>query len=176
MTSGRREGGLRRTFMASLAALAFSSPAPAAEAETQRIFALPALQWDAGLSRDRLARSFGPSDLANLTGGIVFGLTPSQVNARLPTPASGIEWASLPSANEYPEDVRYFWVRLDAVKEPRAGIQGCTGANSYVVFLFSARGLFRMSWRLLPDATCAAPRQAEPRPPAARPDRLSARG
>ena len=106
------------------------------------------------MSRDRPAYILGSSDLANLTGGIVFGLSPSEVNAKLPVPTPGVEWADLPFANEYPDEVRYFWVRLDATQGPREGIAGCVGANSYVVFLFRNRALFRVSWRLLPDAAC----------------------
>jgi len=135
-------------------AAAFST---AAHAETQRIFVVPPLAWDHGLSRDQPAQTIGPSDLAALTGGIVFGLSPSQVNAHLPAPASGIDWAGLPSANEYPGDVRYFWVRLDAMHTPHGALPGCAGADSYVVFLFQRGTLFRISWRLLPDANCPSP-------------------
>jgi hypothetical protein len=112
------------------------------------------------MSRDRAAQIHGPTDIGNLTGGIVFGLSPIEVNGRLPAAAPGIEWADLPFANEYPDDVRYFWVRLDAMRELRDGITACAGANSYVVFLFRPRGLFRISWRLLPDDDCPSPRAA----------------
>ena len=132
----------------------------AAETETKRIFVIPPIQWDATMSRDRPAHIHGPSDLGNLTGGVVFGLSPSEVNAKLPTPSPGIEWASLPFANEYPVDVRYFWARIDAVRELRDGMTSCVGANSYIVFLFRNGRLFRISWRLLPDNDCASPRTA----------------
>ena len=125
-----------------------------AAAETKRIFTIPPMQWDHSMSRDRPAQILGQSDLANLTGGIVFGLSPSEVNAKLPTPTPGVEWAGLPFASEYPDEVRYFWVRFDAARQPRDGIDGCVGANSYVVFLFRDRALFRVSWRLLPDNAC----------------------
>ena len=75
-------------------------------AETKRIFVLPPVQWDKELSRDRPAQNFSRTDLGNLTGGIMFGQKPSEVNAHLPSPNAGIDWASLPSANEYPTDVR----------------------------------------------------------------------
>lgn len=127
---------------------------PAASAETKRIFSVPPTQWDHTMSRDRPAQVLGSSDLANLTGGIVFGLSPSEVNAKLPSPTPGVEWADLPFAGEYPDEVRYFWVRLDAARQPRDGIDACAGANSYVVFLFRNRALFRISWRLLPDVAC----------------------
>src|SRR6185312_3260534 len=53
-----------------------------------------------------------------------------------------------------------FWVRLDATRQPRDGVDGCAGANSHVVFLFRNRALFRISWRLLPDAACPSPHDA----------------
>ena len=112
------------------------------------------------MSRDHPADILGPSDLANLTGGIVFGLSPAEVNAKLPTPTPGVEWIDLPFASEYPDEVRYFWVRFDAMAEPREGKNACVGANSYVVFLFRDRGLFRISWRLLPDDNCPSTRAA----------------
>ena len=128
-----------------------------ASAETKQIFTIPPIQWDAAMARDKPALAFGPSDLAALTGGIVFGLPPARVSAMMPNPAAGMDWASLPFANEYPNDVRYFWARLEDVRALREGIKGCVGANSYVVFLFSNRGLFRISWRLPPDASCPSP-------------------
>ncbi len=155
---------MRRIGWAGLTLLAFLSPlwnaSTGARAETKRLFVAPPLRWNEALTRDRPAQTLGPSDLSNLTGGIVFGLSPGQVNARLPTPTSGIDWASLPSATEYPEDIRYFWVRLDAVHEANLGVRACAGAGSYVVFLFRERGLFRISWRLTGDADCPSPRAA----------------
>ena len=132
----------------------------AAAAETRRIFAVPPTRWDHSMSRDQPAQILGPSDLANLTGGIVFGLSPAGVNAKLPAPAPGVEWIDLPFASEYPDEVRYFWVRFDAVRESLAGGTDCTGVASYVVFLFRDRGLFRISWRLLPDDQCPSTRAA----------------
>jgi hypothetical protein len=150
---------LRRTGLVWLIG-ALLLPLAGASAETKRIFPIPPIQWDNAMLRDKPAQIFGPSDLGALTGGIVFGLSPPGVNAKLPTPAPGIEWAGLPFANEYPEDVRYFWVRLDSLRELRDGINGCVGVNSYVVFLFRAQALFRVSWRLLPDATCPSAHDA----------------
>jgi hypothetical protein len=135
-------------------------PLTAAPEETKRIFTIPPTRWDHTLSRDQPAQIMGPSDLANLTGGIVFGLSPSEVNAKLPTPTPGVEWIDLPFAPEYPDEVRYFWVRLEAMRTPRDGVTACAGANSYVVFLFRNRGLFRISWRLLPDNDCPSTRAA----------------
>jgi hypothetical protein len=135
-------------------------PLTVASAETRHIFAVPPTRWDNSMSRDQPAQISGPSDLANLTGGIEFGMSPAEVNASLPTPAPGVEWIDLPFASEYPDEVRYFWVRFDAVREPLAGITACAGASSYIVFLFRDRGLFRISWRLLPDDPCPSTRAA----------------
>ncbi|HEX3993884.1 MAG TPA: hypothetical protein VHX39_22155 [Acetobacteraceae bacterium] len=135
-------------------------PLAAARAQTTRIFAVPPTRWDNAMSRDQPAQILGSSDLANLTGGIVFGLSPAEVNAKLTAPTPGVEWISLPFASEYPDEVRYFWVRFDAVRESPGASTACTGANSYIVFLFRDRGLFRISWRLLPDDTCASTRAA----------------
>jgi hypothetical protein len=160
-----RKDGLRRMELRSLLAACLLTltgatvPGPA-PAETKRIFAIPATQWDNAMSTERPSGVFGPSDLGNLTGGIVFGLSPSAVNARLPTPTPGVEWADLPFASEYPGDVRYFWVRLDAIRDLGNAATDCVGANSYVVFLFRNRALFRVSWRLLPDKDCPSPRAA----------------
>lgn len=150
---------MRRLGLVSLLAAAVF-PFTGAGAETKRIFAIPPVQWDEEMARDKPARTYGPSDIAALTGGIVFGQTPAQVNAALPNPSATPDWAGLPFANEYPNDVRYFWVRLADVRELREGITSCTGANSYVVFLFEPRGLFRISWRLPPDSTCPSTRAA----------------
>jgi hypothetical protein len=131
-------------------------------AETMRLFAVPPTQSDNTMSTERPAQVHGPSDVGRLTGGIVFGLSPNEVNALLPKPAPGFEWAGLPNASEYPDDVRYFWVRLDTTADLRAGVNACAGTNSYVVFLFGPRGLFRVSWRLLPDNECpSTPAAAE---------------
>lgn len=134
-------------------------PLAAAAGETKRIFAVPPTSWDHTMSRDQPTQVLGPSDLANQTGGIVFGLSPAEVNAKLTTPATGIAWGNLPFATEYPDEVRYFWVRLDALPDAEQ-VSACTGSGSYAVFLFRDRALFRISWRLLPDAGCPSTRAA----------------
>ena len=155
-----RRNGLRPLISIGVTLLALAWPLTAMRAETKRIFALPPTQWDNDMSRDRPALRQGPSDLAALTGGIVFGLSPNEVNTKLPLPTPGIGWATLPSATEYPDDVRYFWVRLDAAGDLRDGMNGCASVTSYVVFLFRQRGLFRISWRLPEDAACPSTRAA----------------
>lgn len=98
--------------------------------------------------------------MANLTGDIVFGLPPTDVNNLLAEPAPGVAWSKLPAANEFSEDVRYFWIRLAGSQDLQAAITTCPGTNSYIVFLFRARGLVRMSYRLVPDASCPDPAPA----------------
>ena len=121
---------------------------------------IPPILWDRTMSRDRPAWIHGPTTLGAMTGGVTFGLSAVEVNGHLPMPAEGIDWDALPFANEYPEEVRYFWTRLDGVTDLKEGISGCTGTNSHVVFLFRVRGLFRVSWRLMPDAACPSTRAA----------------
>ena len=147
-------------FCAASAWAASTWAASAWAAEPKRIFTVPPIQWDKTMKRDRPAQIHGPTDLGNLTGGIVWGLSPAAVNALLPVPVTGLDWATLPFANEYPDEIRYFWTRLDTVRALRDGVTGCFGANSYIVFLFRSRGLFRVSWRLVADATCPSIRPA----------------
>jgi hypothetical protein len=135
-------------------------PLTAAVAETKPIFAVPATRWDHLMSREQPSQVIGPSDFSKLTGGIVFGQSPAEVNAKLPTPVPGIEWAELPIATEYPNEVRYFWVRFAAVPPALAGITACKGVTSHIVFLFRDRALFRISLRLLPDDRCPSTRAA----------------
>ena len=137
------------------------TPAPAATVLTPKhIFPVPPLQWDANLLSARSALHETSSDMANLTAGIIFGLTPGDVNSLLPDPSPGVTWNSLPAASEYPEDVRYFWTRLAGSQDLQSAISSCAGANSYIVFLFRTRGLFRLSYRFVPDAGCPDPSDA----------------
>ena len=143
-----------------MAMLALLPPLTGMAQETKRVLVVPPVQWDATMTRDRPAQSHGPTELGRLTGGVVWGLSPLEVNSRLPIPATGLNWSALPFANEYPEEIRYFWTRLDTVRELRDGMDACIGASSYIVFLFRSRGLFRVSWRLVPDEACSSPRAA----------------
>jgi hypothetical protein len=47
-----------------------------------------------------------------------------------------------------------FGVAIGAAGVLRLDMTACTGANSYLVFLFNSNGLFRLSYRLAPDQTC----------------------
>ena len=99
------------------------------------------------------------SDFAAIVDGILFGMGPGEVNAHLPNPTKGVTWTALPQATEFQDDVRYFWVKFDDVPAMHAGSTACVGDESYIVFMFKARGLFRISYRLMPSAVC--PRTAE---------------
>ena len=128
--------------------------------DNKPVLAPPPSQWDNRILTVRPALSQTVTDFAAITGGIVFGLGPADVNARMPAPAPGVSWTALPAATEFRDDVRYFWVRIEGLREMRAGSTACVGPNSYIVFLFQARGLFRISYRLVPDAACPNPADA----------------
>jgi|GEM_PF-2100460 len=130
-----------------------AQPAPGTQ-ETKHILTPPPLRWDRQMLSGRPALSQTITDFAAITTGITFGLDPSAVNAKLPAPAPGVAWGSLPAAGEFQDDIRYFWVRLEGLTDLHAGATACLGVDSYIVFLFQQRGLFRMSYRLAPDATC----------------------
>jgi hypothetical protein len=127
-------------------ALAQQAAAPA-----KRIFTPPPLQWDHAMLSFRPALQQTATDFANLTGGMAFGMSPTEVNARLPDPYPGLSWSGLPIANEYPGEVRYFGAPIERAGPLRMDLKACAGATSYVVFLFSSRGLFRLSYRLSSD-------------------------
>ena len=145
-------GRLRRLLGLLLVLVAWAATAGAQE--TRRIVVVPPLQWDNPMGTFRSAYRQSPADLGPLTGGILFGMKPNEVNALLPEPQAGMAWNALPLANEYPEDVRYFWIRMSRLGVLTGGTTACVGQGSYVAFLFRSRGLFRLSFRLIPDATC----------------------
>jgi hypothetical protein len=133
---------------------AVSPVAAASSGPVKRIFAPPPVQWDHPMLSFRPALPQTATDFANLTGGIRFGLSPSQVNARMPAPYSGLSWNDLPLANEYPGEVRYFGLPIDQAGPLRPDLAGCAGRTSYVVLLFTDKGLFRLSYRLIADKAC----------------------
>ncbi len=135
------------------AAPAWTAPGQAPDA-VLHILVPPPTKWDHQMLATHPALNQTVSNFKAITGGIAFGMPPAGVNAKLPVPEPGIAWTSLPQATEFQDDVRYFWTRLDGVHELRAGATACAGAGSYIVFLFQQRGLFRVSYRLTPDAAC----------------------
>ena len=141
-------------FLATALLIAISPLPGKAQEATKRIFLPPPLQWDHDMLTSRPALRQTATDVSNLTGGIVFGMLPGEVNARLPDPYPGMTWSVMPQAPEFPGDVRYFWARMDAAGSLRLGLPDCAGNGSYLVFLFSTKGLFRLSYRLVPDKAC----------------------
>jgi hypothetical protein len=141
-----------------LAGVALACPAIADDTVTTiPILAPPPSVWDRQMLSARPLLSQTRTDLANITTGILFGMGPGEVNAHMPVPTKGIDWANLPSASEFHDDVRYFWIRFQDARDLQEGATGCVGADSYIVFLFQPRGLFRISYRLLPDVACPKP-------------------
>jgi hypothetical protein len=131
------------------------SPQSSAPSEqVKRIFLPPPLQWDNAMLSFHSALQQTATDFVNLTGGLAFGMSPDQANARLPDPYAGLSWNGLSTANEYPGEVRYFGVPIDKAGALRMGVTACPGAASYLVFLFNGNGLFRVSYRLTADKAC----------------------
>ncbi len=130
---------------------ASQTPPPAS---TLHLFVPPAIEWNNRTLVARPGMQQSSHDLALLNGGVVFGMTPEQVATQMPSIGGGLSWDTLRTAREYSSDVRYFWVRLDDLPLWRAMMPSCIGSTSYAAFLFSNNGLFRMSFRLLPDAAC----------------------
>ncbi len=149
---------MRRLILLVLCALA---PAAAAQdAPAKRLMVVPPLQWDSSIMTPRTLMRQMASDFARLTGGIIFGMQAPEIGALLPNHGGIRDGQSLPLATEFPEDVRYFFVKPSATGDLGAGMAGCVGEPSYVVFLFRNRGLFRISFRLFPDNTCPSVKEA----------------
>ncbi len=156
----RRCRSLLPALLAMLVAAAVVRPADAQAPPAGRpIFAVPPSLWDRRMVSVRPLLNQTVSDFAAIADGIVFGMGPGEVNAHMPVPAKGVTWTALPQATEFQDDVRYFWVKFDDAPNLRAGATACAGDESYIVFMFKTRGLFRISYRLMPSAVC--PRTTE---------------
>lgn len=141
--------------VAALSTAPLGAPLSIAEAgSAKRIFLPPTLQWDNAMFSVRPAVQQNAATLAALTGGISFGMSPAALNAVLPEPYPGLSWTGLSLANEYPGEARMFGIPIAGAGTLRTNLTACTGAGSYVVFLFKANGLFRLSYRLAADKTC----------------------
>lgn len=136
------------------AARAQPAKAPAPAPMPKQIVALPPTEWNWEMNDPHPLLHQGASDLSALTGGIAFGMRAELVNGLLPDPTAGLGWTDLPIVKDFTQDVRYFWIKLAGARELSGGISTCSGANSYIVFLFRERALFRISYRFLPDAAC----------------------
>ncbi len=159
--------GPRRIAMLMMLAASSAGAQPAATpvgvAESglvKRIFMAPTLQWDNAMFTVHPAVQQTASTLANLTGGITFGMSPPALNALLPEPYPGLSWAGLALANEYPGEARMFGIPISSAGALRMNLTACAGAGSYVVFLFKSDGLFRISYRLGADQTCTDTNEA----------------
>jgi hypothetical protein len=99
-----------------------------------------------------------------------FGMTPIQVNARLPVHFQTLAWLSMPIAHEYKSNkVRYFWVHLSNFMKiefipvfqkeidiyPLLSLPSCISQASYIVFLFNEQRLFHISLRALSRNDCS---------------------
>lgn len=118
------------------------------------ILVLPTLQWTATASAWRYAVLPNAGQIDALLGGLHFGMTPEAVGQHLPGRGSALHWDDLPNAKEYSGDVRYFWLPMQAADRLTNPIQSCYGAASSINLLFFNQGLFRISWRFLPDQKC----------------------
>jgi hypothetical protein len=148
------------TLLAMLVGFSAARPADAQMTQSSKpIFAVPPSIWDRRMVSARPLLTQTISDFAALADGIVFGMGPGEVNAHMPVPAKGVTWTALPQATEFQDDVRYFWVKFDDAPNLHTGATACAGDESYIVFMFKTRGLFRISYRLMPSAVC--PRTAE---------------
>lgn len=155
--------------LASLALLVFcvglGSAASAAEpgrplASTKPILILPTLQWDSDGERWRFSAEQTAIEVERALAGLNFGMTPAQVNNLLPRPGPPLTFTAMPVAPEFPEPVHYTWLHMMVAGRLMTPVKSCYGASSYIVVLFRASGLFRVSYRFLPDGNCPNPRPA----------------
>ncbi|HEY1933903.1 MAG TPA: hypothetical protein VGG99_17965 [Acetobacteraceae bacterium] len=126
----------------------------------KQILVLPTLQWDADGERWRYAAEQGDIEVERALDGMDFGMSPAQVNKLLPHPAPSLSFDDLPPAPEFPEPVRYTWMHMMVARDMMVPVKSCFGAASYIVVLFRTSGLFRVSYRFLPDQNCPNPRPA----------------
>lgn len=156
LAPARRPGLPTLLFVAVLAGvLSFAGRAAVAQpAIPKRILVAPTLQWDSDGVRWRFLAQQTETDLGRLMAGLTFGLRPEQVNPLLPHPVAAPGWADMPVAEEFADEVRYTWLHMKVADELMKPVQACFGPASYIVLLFRTAGLFRVSWRFLPDPSC----------------------
>jgi hypothetical protein len=122
---------------------------------TRRILVLPPLQWDAMGVASYPVTQQATSDLAQVMGGLRFGLKPEEVSQHLPKLGAALRWSDLPSAKDLSEDVRFIRMPMQGAGALRAPVTACFGEPSNVVLLFRDNALFQISWRFLPDQSCS---------------------
>jgi hypothetical protein len=162
LTIARRLRAHRPLLAAAIASIAAIAPVAAAQTQDaiKHILVLPPLQWDAmGVARHPVGQQTA-NDLAQVMGGLKFGLKPEEVSQYLPTLGAELRWSDLPPAKEFAEDVRFVRMPIPRAGALRALVTGCIGEPSNVVLLFHDNTLFRVSWRFLPDQNCSSPHSA----------------
>jgi len=130
------------------------------QAVPRTILVLPPLRWDSMGAVPHIAVQQVTGDLTRIMGGLQFGMKPEDVSRLLPRIGGELHWHDLPAAKEFSEDVRFVRMPMQAAGPLRAGITACFGEPSDVVLLFRANGLFRVSFRFLPDQSCPKPHDA----------------
>ena len=145
--------------IATLTGLAAAAQQPSPP-QPRRIISLPTIEWDKDGVAWRYAHQQSGSDLELVMSGLRFGLIPEEAGQHLPNPTNALHWSDLPVASEFGDEVRYLWMPMQAAGRLRAPVTSCFGAPSYLVLLFTRNGLFRISWRFLPDHACADVRAA----------------
>ncbi len=151
---GRARRPLLPTLLAALASLISVTATAQTPDTTKTILALPAVQWnDMGVSWHYAAQQT-PRDLARAMGGLIFGLKTDDVSQRLPKLGTDLRWSNLPVAREFPEEVRFVRMPMQAAGSLRPPGAACFGELSNLVLLFRDNALMRVSWRFLPDQAC----------------------
>ena len=134
--------------------------APTYSANSKRLLVAPELKWESNLQYWSYEYSHSTDRRTTVMGGLTFGMDAEEVS-RVVTPQDPeLHWPDLPVATEFSEEVRYISLPLQQVAELRTKVSSCFGAPSYVVIMFRDAGLFRISWRFLPDPACPDPREA----------------
>lgn len=87
--------------------------------------------------------------------GLHFGMSPEEVNARLAHPVPSVATAALTEVPYLvPAEVDSFTVGLAEAGNMKPIIPACFGAPSRVVFMFTNRKLYTISFRFEHDSTC----------------------
>jgi uncharacterized caspase-like protein len=123
--------------------------------------ALPSDLEQSALKRQALVSSLFSAGLKVADRDFVFGSRYEVVNAQLDTPFRIPTYDSLPKAAEYsPDDIRYFWVRLNALQAVQSEVKKlarepkCVDDVSYITFLFKNGSFFRISLRMHRTPQC----------------------
>ena len=87
--------------------------------------------------------------------GLHFGMSPEEVNARLAHPVPSVAKTALTEVPYLaPAEVDSFTVGVAAAGDLKPIITSCVGAPSHVVFMFTDRKLYTISFRFEHDGQC----------------------